>query len=61
MNKPITDTSKPQCLGCKAELEEGYYIRQPGKPVTYIGGWICQNPNCIRYGLLTMLKLRKGQ
>lgn len=46
------------CVLCKYPMTNGGYVRQSGTPKRYIPVDYCINNECVRYGLLTILKLK---
>lgn len=49
-------SKSPLCVLCFYPMTNGGYLRQAGKPVTYIPVNYCINTECPRYGLLAILK-----
>lgn len=46
----------PLCVLCKYPMPISGYLRQAGKPITYLPMMHCINNDCYRYGLLSVLK-----
>lgn len=49
---------EPKCVLCKLPLMRAGYLRNSGQPKTYIPTFYCDNNECERYGLVSVLKLK---
>lgn len=55
-NTPEKKSTAPLCVLCDYPMTRGGYLRQQGKPGTYVPVDYCVNNECMRYGLITILK-----
>jgi hypothetical protein len=46
----------PLCILCHYPMPTGGYLRQAGKPISYVPVMHCINNECQRYGLVSIVK-----